>query len=143
MSTLGLQVLFGLPPLELVLELLRQKALLPHEMLSFYISCLVGKYVASLSDYSLKFTFATVLLRLLLMIIVLLLALGKPFLLKELLLEICDPIDDSLLFLDGFDPIRADVIRRLFKGQRIHHRRVLWSQVSIQWLTVRNQLVLG
>jgi hypothetical protein len=86
---------------------------MPHEMLSFYISRLVGKYVASLSDYSLKLTLATVLLRLLLMVIVLLLALGQPLLLEELLLEISDPIDDSLLFLDGFDAISADVLRRL------------------------------
>lgn len=113
MSTLSLQVLFGLPPLELVLGLLRQKALMPHEMLSFYICSLVGKYVASLSDYSLKLTLATVLLRLLLMVIVLLLALGQPLLLEELFLEICYPIDDSLLFLDGFDPISKNVLRRL------------------------------
>ncbi len=96
-----------------------------HDLLSFYIGRLVGKEVASLSDYTLKLTLAAVLLRLLLGVLVLLLALGKPVLLKELLLEICDPVDDRLLFLDGLDPVSADVLWRLFNGQCIHHRRVL------------------
>ena len=109
----------------LVLQFLRQKSLLLHELLSFYIGRLVGKEIASLSDYTLELTLATVLLRLLLVVLVLLLALGKPVLLKELLLEICDPVDDCLLFLDGLDPMSADVLRRLLNGQCIHHGRVL------------------
>lgn len=110
---------------------------MPHELFSFYISDLVGNYVASLSDYSLKLTLAAVLLNLFPQVmLILLLALGQPFLLEELLLEVCDPVDDCLLFLDGFDPVGAGVVRWVLKGQRVHHGRVLRTLESIQWLTV-------
>lgn len=75
--------------------------------------------------------------------LILLLALGQPFLLEELLLEVSDPVDDCLLFLDGFDPVGAGVVRWVLKGQRVHHGRVLRTLESIQWLAVGDRLVLG
>ena len=52
-------------------------------MLSFYICSLVGKHVASLSDDNLKISLATLLLDLFpQLMLVLLLALGKPLLLE-------------------------------------------------------------
>ena len=117
---------------------------MPHELLSFYLSDLVGNYVASLSDYSLELPLAAVLLYLIpQVVLILLLALGQPFLLEQLLLEVSDPVDNCLFFLDGFDPVGAGVVRWILKGQGIHHGRVLRTLVGIQWLTVGDRLLLG